>query len=84
MTKGLKVELIYSTEEDLQGKYLSYRSSINNIEDLIKKLYYIKLNETYVANMPEEELLQWSTMIDSELNKRYGSGEFKIIKDINV
>ena len=79
--KNFKVELVYSVEDDLQGKYLKYQFKANNIADKIKTLQYIKLNEVFVHNMPEVELLHFSQLIDSELNLRYGTREFKVLKD---
>ena len=77
-----KVELVYSIEEDAKGKYLEHRLQVgNNNEGLLKRLYYLKLNEVYVHNMPSEELLHFSSLIDSEINRRFGTGEFGVIRD---
>lgn len=76
-----RVELIYSLEEDLQGKYLKYQLKIGDAKQLLQKLYYVKLQEVFVKNMSEDELLHFSYLIDSELNRRYGSGEFRRIND---
>ena len=77
-----KVELVYSIEEDSKGKYLEHRLKVgNNNQDLLKRLYYLKLNAVYVNNMPSDELLHFSSLIDSEINRRFGTGEFGVIRD---
>ena len=76
-----RVELIYSLEEDLQGKYLQYQIKIGDSKQLLQKLYYVKLQEVFVKNMSEDELLHFSYLVDSELNRRYGTKEFRRIND---
>ena len=82
MNTPTKAEVVYSIKDDLQGKYLEHGLKIGDVVNNVSKLYYIKVQEVYVKNMPEKELLHFSHMIDCELNRRYGTGEFKVIKDI--
>ena len=75
------VEIVYSLQEDLAGKYLQHNMKIGDVKNNVQKLYYMKVQEAWIHLMPDKELLHFSTMIDSELNLRYGSREFAMIKD---
>ena len=75
------VELVYSIKEDLAGKYLEHGMRIGDVKNNAQKLYYNAVTKAFIQTMPLESLLSFSELVDSEINRRYGSGEFNYIKD---
>lgn len=75
------VELVYSIKEDLNGKYLEHGMRIGDVRNNVQKLYYNAVTRAYIQTMPLESLLSFSELVDSEINRRYGTGEFNYVKD---
>ena len=75
------VELVYSIKEDLAGKYLQHQLKIGDVKNNAQKLYYNAVTKAYIQTMPIESLLNFSQLVDKELNRRYGTGEFDYVKD---
>lgn len=75
------VELVYSIKEDLAGKYLEHGMRIGDVKNNVQKLYYNAVTKAFIQTMPMESLLSFSALVDMELNRRYGTGEFNYIKD---
>ena len=75
------VELVYSIKEDLAGKYLQHGMKIGQVRENAQKLYYNAVTKAFIQTMPMESLLSFSALVDMELNRRVGTGEFNYVKD---
>ena len=75
------VELVYSIKEDLAGKYLQHCRQIGDVRGNAQKLYYNAVTKAFIKTMTLESLLSFSELVDMELNRRYGTGEFNYVKD---
>ena len=75
------VEIVYSIKEDLAGKYLEHFMKIGLVKSDIQKLYYNAVTKAYIETIPVEDLLGFSSLVDKEINYRFGTREFEYIKD---